>query len=186
MHAAGGARANVVDNLFVPGPDTPPGSRPIEVEDRLPSWGTRLWVAGNRDLALGDDTRRLVGGKGGPPPLAEAPWPAPAVGPCVPLELRDAARSWGALPHDPVDLRLLDELATGRGSVGAAGRTHDDPVPSPAAGDLAPDTDGDGLPDSWERSHGLDPGRADDPWADPDGDGWSLVEEWLEERPAAR
>ncbi|MEO8691146.1 MAG: hypothetical protein ABI611_23400 [Solirubrobacteraceae bacterium] len=33
------------------------------------------------------------------------------------------------------------------------------------------DTDGDGLPDTWERRYGLDPGNAADATADPDGDG---------------
>ncbi len=184
VHAAGGPHANVVANLFVPGPDTPPGSRPVEVEDRDPSWGTRLWVEGNVDLVLGDETRRLVGGKGGPPVLADAPWPTPSVTPCAPRALRDQARAWGALPHDPVDVRLLGELASGRGSVGGGRRTHDDAVPSPEVGERRGDRDGDALPDAWERSRSLDPGVSDDPWADPDGDGWSLLEEWLEERAA--
>ena len=40
------------------------------------------------------------------------------------------------------------------------------------------DTDADGLPDLWERQHGLDPAR-DDRSADPDGDGQSNRDEYL-------
>jgi len=40
------------------------------------------------------------------------------------------------------------------------------------------DTDGDGLPDVWERLHGLDPSGDDRP-ADPDGDGQSNLDEFL-------
>lgn len=41
------------------------------------------------------------------------------------------------------------------------------------------DSDGDGLADQWELDHGLDPNVADDPSSDPDGDGYTLLEEFL-------
>ena len=40
------------------------------------------------------------------------------------------------------------------------------------------DSDGDGLADRWEQDHGLDPNTADDANADPDGDGFTLLEEF--------
>ena len=40
------------------------------------------------------------------------------------------------------------------------------------------DTDGDTLPDWWEALHGLDP-NAPDADADPDGDGWSNLDEYI-------
>ncbi|MDR1950019.1 MAG: hypothetical protein LBQ38_11560 [Spirochaetaceae bacterium] len=43
----------------------------------------------------------------------------------------------------------------------------DDPWP------LDPDHDKDGMPDGWEKDHGLDPGNPDDGYLDPDGDGLS-------------
>jgi hypothetical protein len=42
---------------------------------------------------------------------------------------------------------------------------------------LAPDTDGDRLPDWWELLHGLDPLVAN-ATSDPDGDGWTNLEEY--------
>src|SRR5262245_19307264 len=36
---------------------------------------------------------------------------------------------------------------------------------------LLPDADDDGMPDSWELAHGLDPNNPDDAWFDSDGDG---------------
>lgn len=45
-----------------------------------------------------------------------------------------------------------------------------------------PDTDGDGLPDGWEVQNGLDPNQgsgADGPAGDPDLDGWTNYQEWL-------
>ena len=40
------------------------------------------------------------------------------------------------------------------------------------------DSDGDGMPDVWERSHGLDPGRNDSA-GDRDHDGFTNIEEYL-------
>lgn len=45
--------------------------------------------------------------------------------------------------------------------------------------DLALDADGDGLPNGWEQSHGLDPLNAADASADNDGDGLSNLQEYL-------
>ena len=41
------------------------------------------------------------------------------------------------------------------------------------------DTDGDGLADSWEQDYGFDPTVADDTSADTDGDGFTLLAEFL-------
>lgn len=48
---------------------------------------------------------------------------------------------------------------------------------------LEPDDDRDGMADAWEEEVGLDP-SADDSTGDPDGDGWSNLEEyWLDTDP---
>ena len=41
------------------------------------------------------------------------------------------------------------------------------------------DADNDGLPDEWEKKHGLNPGDAADAQADADGDGFTNLEEFL-------
>jgi uncharacterized protein YjdB len=40
------------------------------------------------------------------------------------------------------------------------------------------DADGDGMPDKWEKAHGLDPHKAADASADPDKDGIANLDEW--------
>ena len=44
------------------------------------------------------------------------------------------------------------------------------------------DSDTDGMPDEWERSHGLDPNNAADSNLDRDGDGYTNIEEYINGR----
>src|SRR5215210_2499536 len=74
--------------------------------------------------------------------------------------------------------RAVERRATGStpepaGRVGVTGGSPRAKAPdrSAALADSSDDTDGDGLPDVWERRFGLDPENAADATADPDGDG---------------
>ena len=46
---------------------------------------------------------------------------------------------------------------------------------------LVTDTDRDGMPDTWERTKGLDPNNPSDRNTDRDGDGYTNLEEYLNE-----
>jgi hypothetical protein len=94
-----------------------------------------------------------------------------------------------SLFRDSVDSRIVDEIRTGtahfgrsykRGNngiidtpsdVGGWPELHSKPAPT--------DTDGDGMPDGWELSKGLDPTSASDGPLDRDGDGYTNVEDYL-------
>ena len=43
----------------------------------------------------------------------------------------------------------------------------------------ADDTDGDGLPDDWEKKHGLNLSDSSDAVRDTDGDGYTNIEEFI-------
>lgn len=80
--------------------------------------------------------------------------------------------------RDPVDARVIDEARKGTGKLidtqGEVGGWPEMPSePAPA------DQDGDAMPDAWEKAHGLDPASAADAAADPDHDGYSNFEEWI-------
>ncbi|MCG3181502.1 MAG: hypothetical protein BIFFINMI_03898 [Phycisphaerae bacterium] len=70
--------------------------------------------------------------------------------------------SAGALPRDAVTSRTVYEVRTGTGSWGR----HEPPGGAGAGLDALrkplPDADGDGMPDAWEKAHGLDPAEPAD------------------------
>lgn len=80
------------------------------------------------------------------------------------------------IPHfDSVDSRIVTETQSGTAYQGTAGSIIDDPAdvggwPSLAAGTAWVDSDGDGMPDAYELSVGLNPASATDgPAVAPDG-----------------
>lgn len=89
--------------------------------------------------------------------------------------LRDVAAFAGAWPRDAADQRVIGDFLSCRG------RIIDDPSdvggwPLLAAGQPYGDADGDGMADGWEMQHGIS-----DAGADPDGDGYTNLEEFLNE-----
>jgi hypothetical protein len=92
---------------------------------------------------------------------------------------RAGASKW----RDPVDDYVVAELV----SLGRSGATISDEtslgipnVVGNVAGGAAPrDADQDGMPDDWEQARGLDPASAADRNGDPNGDGWTNLEEYI-------
>ena len=85
---------------------------------------------------------------------------------------RDARRHRA---HRGVGRRSLQQQHQSRGANGA--RCAPTPMMSRPAGF---DTDGDGMPDTWEQAHGLNPAAADNN-GDFDGDGFTNLEEYINE-----
>jgi hypothetical protein len=82
--------------------------------------------------------------------------------------------------RDPVDMRLVKDVEHGTGriiddesEVGGWPELKSTPAP--------PDADHDGIPDSWESARGLNPNDARDGREDRDGDGYTNLEEYLNE-----
>ena len=80
--------------------------------------------------------------------------------------------------RDPVDDRVVDSVRLGTGGI-IDSQTEVGGWPALLQGTPKPDTDGDGMPDDWERANGLDPDDGTDGTEDRNGDGWTNVEEWL-------
>jgi hypothetical protein len=198
----GAKRVNFVNNYYKPGP----ASRVfhlVKADVGSPADRQVYHVAGNvmegRPAYVEDNWNGVI--LNGTAPLSEIRsdvplFPAYVATTSAAEAYRDVLSDVGAtLPRqDPIDRRVVHEVRTGtishRGSkTGLPGiiDTPRDLGPAPwpdyQTRDVPKDSDHDGLPDDWERMHGRDPssppGIFSDPNADPDGDGYTLLEEYL-------
>jgi len=170
------ANYNFVDNAYVMGPDSQGG---IAFEES--STGARSYFAGNSmNGVIPAHPWSLVRGLVVPENRLRAPV---VVAPVVPeaagaASERILASAGASLARDSVDARIVASVRTRSGGL-IDTQAQVGGWPELAAGVAAPDADGDGMPDAWERAHRLDPADATDANGDRDGDGYTNVEEWL-------
>jgi len=179
-------RVNVVGNIYRPGPETR-----TERYEILVSAGASVYLHDNigprRPVTSLDDWN--MAGHQRPrynqpaPPELRAPraFAAPAL-PVLPVELayRQVLAGAGATQpaRDSADQQLLKEVRQRHASLEPPPRQARD-WPALAPGSPYPDTDRDGMDDRWELTHGFDPADPDDRNHDPDRDGYTNLEEFL-------
>jgi hypothetical protein len=193
----GNSRINVINNYYLPGPDTPPERMPFstktEVEgalkvflggnvfidqpaftaDNFRAIDFERWSKGNYrrtslDLIRVDREFDITGARPATDNAAEA-------------FARVLDRAGASHPRDAADERLVS---------GVRNRTHrmidsQEQVggwPLLTGDQPLPDTDRDGMPDDWERTHSLDPANPADGNADRNADGYTNLEEYLNGR----
>jgi pectate lyase len=89
------------------------------------------------------------------------------------------ARVGASLPkRDSVDARIVSEVRQHKGSI-IDSQQQVGGWPELKSVSPPKDSDGDGMPDDWERRHGLNPRDASDGSADKDHDGYTNLEEYL-------
>ena len=109
-------------------------------------------------------------------PLETAPVATHSASQAYDLVLRYAGAT---LPvRDVIDDRIVQETRDGSGQIIDSPRDVGG-WPEYAGGEAPADRDGDGMPDAWEQAHDLNPDDAADGKADPDGDIYTNVEEFL-------
>jgi hypothetical protein len=139
---------------------------PARPDATTDEWSIASWSFGTEDLP--DDYR------------SPTPFETPAV-PRILGSVVDAvlAGTGATLPErDAVDARVVTEVVTGGGRI----IDHVEEVggfPTLAPGTPPPDADHDGMPDTWENAHGLNPADPSDGAADRNGDGYTNLEEYL-------
>jgi hypothetical protein len=190
----GNCRINVINNYYCSGPDTPRDSRPLATKFENEG-ALHAFLAGNvfdsnsrftNDNYLAIDFDRWAKGNYLHTSLAQIRVEhAFDVGTAKPRTdeaseayqrvLKDAGAS---RRRDSADRRLVEgvqnrthRMINSQREVGGWPFLTNEPVPS--------DMDQDGMPDAWERSHGLDPAVAKDRNDDRDNDGFTNLEEYL-------
>ena len=172
------AAYNFVDNAYVPGPDTE--KRVIFQESNLEAKG---YFAGNSmDGVIPADPWSLVtftipepAGYRLATPLDVAPVSPESADKAYQRVLADAGASvW----RDPVDRRIVEGVRSRQGKV-INTETDVGGWPELPVGKAPADTDGDGMPDAWEKAQGLDPKTADGAAPANDGSGWTNLELYL-------
>ncbi|RJQ68904.1 MAG: pectate lyase [Desulfobacteraceae bacterium] len=166
----------IIGNYFKKGPSFSSNPYPISIRDYT--------VAGSRVYA--DDnigSSYTSGNLCDRPAFLVSSRPFGSSG--VPVKTARAAYDWvlanaGANPQspDPVDARVIREVKNGTGriidKVSEVGGW-----PTLATGTAPVDSDGDGMPDSWEIARGLNPNYAADANSDRDNDGYTNIEEYI-------
>jgi hypothetical protein len=167
---------NFVDNYYKAGPAS---KMPIAFDERDPL--ARAWFAGNAmNGTIPADPWSLVSGSTGGDYRLPAPIPFPAVthDPAPRAYERVLAGAGASNVRDAVDSRIVESVRTGTGRL-IDSQADVGGWPALAAGSPWKDSDGDGMPDDWERAHGLDPHNAADGAKDSNGNGYTNLEEWL-------
>jgi pectate lyase len=170
------AAYNFVDNAYKTGPDT---DKPVAFNERNPI--ARAWFAGNSmNGTIPANPWSLVTGRDDAAYRLAGPIHFPAVTrDAAPKAFEKVLASAGASRvRDAVDQRVVETVRTGTGGL-IDSQKEVGGWPDLARGTPWQDGDGDGMPDDWERAHGLDPASPADGSADRDGDGYTNVEEWL-------
>jgi len=163
-----------IGNAYIPGPMSRPR---FAFRESNPE--ARAWFEGNSmDGVVPADPWSLADRSDRPDyRLAVRPdWADPATLTAAEAETVVLARA-GAR-RDPVDARIVALVQT-RGGVLIDSQAEVGGWPELAPGTPWVDGDGDGLPDDWERTRGLDPADPADGARDADGDGYTALEDWL-------
>ncbi|MDP2898727.1 MAG: pectate lyase [bacterium] len=177
---ANGARVNFVNNLYLKGPSS--GATDNIIWLLAPAtlyvdgnWGPRCPTGSADGWAIGIHADTSYFGK----PVGKralTPFPTPPVTTHPTGELKDAVlgRVGACLPRrDAVDARIVQDVLSGTGKMGIGSD-----YPTLSSGTPPQDTDGDGMPDAWERDRGLDPADSRD-GSQVAPSGYTRVEEYL-------
>jgi pectate lyase len=199
---------NVINNYYKPGPATNPDMRSTlaRIEQRnmyspgnrwkaghwypdTPGRPGKWYVAGNLVEGSAEVTANNWQGMRGPEDLARVNTPFegwPVCQQTAPDAFESVLAKAGAtLPRrDAVDKRVTEMVRTGKVTTGNGIINDPKEVGGYPAYTFSPDpalsdSDGDGMPDAWEKMHKLNPADPADGPADADKDGYTNVEEFL-------
>ena len=170
----GGSRVNIIGNTFKKGPSSA-GAPAVNARD-YNSGRNYIYLSDNdSDTALTDSQ------------ASSEAVSSPAFEPTAPIESASVmytkvlAGAGATLPkRDPVDIRIVNDVKNGTGRI-IGSESEVGGYPTFQNGTPYLDADKDGMADSWETSNGLNPNNASDRNGDLDNDGYTNLEEYLNE-----
>jgi len=172
---------NIINNVYKPGPDDM-GVEPI-LFHKTTDPSSRFYITGNIDLgriSASQDDWDLISGAS-TTLRANTPVFQPSgikIDPTTAVFDLVLNKAGAIVPRrDSADQRIIQSVRDGTGKI------IDDPSqvggwPQLAPGTPPPDSDHDGMPDTWEITNSLDPNQ-DDSAQDRDGDGYTNIEEYI-------
>lgn len=179
-HSAADNYQDVMNNYFITGPSSGSSNKYFDQwteTDHLYSTGN--YTDDNRDGKLNG---RLITDYNGATPMQQ-----PNLKCQAPMNLEPAEDAFYAVMEhagasrvrDSHDLRIIEQLAS-LGTKGAFIANEQDVggIGTLAGADAPADSDGDGMPDEWEKANGTDPDKADGN-GDADGNGYTNIEDYV-------
>jgi hypothetical protein len=188
--------ANVVGNYYKPGPVTDKRwheilvgrKTSIYVKGNLGTWRTNNTMDSWASVGLNwnDADKKAAPGTAAPASLyrASSPFPAPALPESTAVDAyAQLLQNVGAMKpvQDAVDARIIANVRSGSGGTVIDNPSQVGGWPMLRGGVAPVDLDNDGMSDSWERLNRLNPADPADRNGDLDGDGYTNLEEYLNE-----
>jgi len=191
LEKGGQKRINFINNYYLKGPNS--GSNVSCMQVRNDALLVELYIAGNIDQLVSDPNannwvmvrdysgNQLPENANGHQFRLFQPFATPKIrtqpaltcATCLP-KCVGATRPY----RDDHDTRVINEFLNNRGAIiDSTAQVGGWETMQP--GSVPLDTDQDGMPDSWEDSHGLNKNDAGDASGDRDGDGYTNIEEYL-------
>lgn len=183
--SAGLSYGNVEKNYFVAGYDSvKPEYAVMRGNENFSLYLSGNFIDSNRNGVLdGTDTGTAMMDPAVPCKLVSQRFEYPLINTEDPLSAYHHVleKAGASISRDAVDKRIIEGVKNQTGKI----IEHEDEVGSYlplASGTALADTDGDGMPDVWETAHGLNPADAGDGKKDQNGDGYTNLEDYLNER----
>lgn len=179
-HSAADNYQDVMNNYFITGPSSGSSNKYFDQwteTDHLYSTGN--YTDDNRDGKLNG---RLITDYNGATPMQQPNLKCQALMNLEPAEDAFHAvmeHAGASRVRDSHDLRIIEQLAS-LGTKGAFIANEQDVggIGTLAGADAPADSDGDGMPDEWEKANGTDPDKADAN-GDADGNGYTNIEDYV-------
>lgn len=178
-HSAADNYQDVMNNYFITGPSTGTNKYFDDWTETDHLYSTGNYTDDNCDGKLNG---RLITDYNGATPMQQ-----PNLKCDAPMNLESAEDAYYAIVEhagasrvrDSHDRRIIEQLSS-LGTKGAFIANEDEVggIGTVAGGDAPVDTDGDGMPDEWEKANGTNPNK-DDANDDADGNGYTNIEDYI-------